>query len=364
MQFKEKNFTIVLIFAVLVIVGLYFYQFSERVKEVEKLEQKMTRVKVYEAYPSDFIKKINVFAKLYSEKEITILAEVDGTISEKKFPIGTKVYKDDLIITMTDTRKLLQLKESKDSLSAFKAILDEETRNYKNAISLFEKDIISRNELKSKENLYRKAKSEYDNREAIYKRILWEFDNLNVKAPFDGYINKFYFDEGQKILAGQKIVQFSSFNKLIGRVSLKSEDIKKIDSSLKDIKVNHNNEVFFAKFLGLSKELNKDIYSYLLEFEIINDDEKFLPGEVVDVEIDVEELLNYIIFPSKAIINENDTFYIFYYANGYAFKKVINPVWIDEEQCAILNSEDYSELKIIYEGQSTLEDNQPVELLN
>ena len=105
---------------------------------------------------------------------------------------------------MTDTRKLLQLKESKDSLSAFKAILDEETRNYKNAISLFEKDIISKNELKSKENLYRKAKSEYDNREAIYKRILWEFDNLNVKAPFDGYINKFYFDEGQKILAGQK----------------------------------------------------------------------------------------------------------------------------------------------------------------
>ena len=51
---------------------------------------------------------------------------------------------------MTDTRKLLQLKESKDSLSAFKAILDEETRNYKNAISLFEKDIISKNELNQK----------------------------------------------------------------------------------------------------------------------------------------------------------------------------------------------------------------------
>ena len=32
-----------------------------------------------------------------------------------------------------------------------------------------------------------------------------KFDNLNVKAPFDGYINKFYFDEGQKILAGQEL---------------------------------------------------------------------------------------------------------------------------------------------------------------
>ena len=92
---------------------------------------------------------------------------------------------------MTDTRKLLQLKESKDSLSAFKAILDEETRNYKNAISLFEKDIISKNELNSKENLYRKAKSEYDNREAIYKRILWEFDNLNVNSISNDLLTKF-----------------------------------------------------------------------------------------------------------------------------------------------------------------------------
>ena len=125
MRFKEKNFTFVLIVAVFIIVGLYFYQFSERVQEVEKLERKTVRVKAYEAYPTDFIKKINVFAKLYSEKEITILAEVDGTISEKKFPIGSKVYKDDLIITMTDTRKLLQLKESRDSLSAFKAIIYE-----------------------------------------------------------------------------------------------------------------------------------------------------------------------------------------------------------------------------------------------
>ena len=97
MRFKEKNFTFVLIVAVFIIVGLYFYQFSERVQEVEKLERKTVRVKAYEAYPTDFIKKINVFAKLYSEKEITILAEVDGTISEKKFPIGSKVYKLSLI---------------------------------------------------------------------------------------------------------------------------------------------------------------------------------------------------------------------------------------------------------------------------
>ena len=364
MRFNEKNFTIVLIIVIAVIYSLYYFQFGNRIANNIKKEQNLAKVRVFDAFPGNFTNKINVFAKLYSEKEITIVAEVDGIIQEKKFPIGSKIKKGDLIVTMTDTRKLLQLKEVKDSLSGFKAILDEETKNYKNSISLFEKDIISKNELQSQENMYRKAKSDYDNRESIYKRILWEFDNLNIRAPFDGYVNKYYFDVGQKIVAGSEIVQFSNFDKLIGKVSLRSEDIKKISSSLKDIKINYKNEIYEAKFLGVSKELNKEVFSYVLEFEINNDSEIMIPGEVVDVQLELEEFSNYFVFPSKAVINEKDIFYIYYYMEGYAYKKIVEPIWIDSKNCAIKNYDDQLDLRIIYEGQSTLEDGQPVELKN
>ena len=43
---------------------------------------------------------------------------------------------------MTDTRKVLELKESEDLLEASKARLDEASSNYKNSLKLHEKNII------------------------------------------------------------------------------------------------------------------------------------------------------------------------------------------------------------------------------
>ena len=133
MRFKEINFFIILLIAASILLGLYFLQFSQRIENTNENVENIPKISTFISYPENFTKKITVLAKLYSEKEITINAEVDGTIKEKKFSIGSMVKKGDVIIAMTDTRKLLQLKEVKDGLSAFKAILDEESKNYKDA---------------------------------------------------------------------------------------------------------------------------------------------------------------------------------------------------------------------------------------
>jgi len=362
MALKQKKFLIILLIFISALFTLYKLQFETR-KEIDKIvKEKVERVRVFTAKPGSFATKIRVFAKLYSEKEINIISEVDGTIKEKPFNLGSYVKKGEIILKMTDTRKLLELKEIKDILSTYKAVLDEESKNYKNAITLYKKEIISKDELSSKENLYRKAKSEYDNREATYRRILWEFDNLNIKAPFDGTINKYYYDIGQKILKGQQLIQFSNYSKLIGKVSLKSEDIKNIQINRSTINIiNSDSEI---EILGTSKEIDKSVFSYLLEFKLNNENKKFLPGEVVEVEIETEAFENYLIFPSKAVVNINNKFYVFIYDNGYAYKIEIEPNWVDNENCAIENFDDYNELIIITEGQSNIQDSQLVEAIN
>lgn len=362
MVLKRKKFLIILIIFISALFTLYKLQFETR-KEIKTIvKEKIEKVSVFTAKPGSFTNKIRVFAKLYSEKEINIISEVDGTIKKKPYNIGSYVKKNEIILEMTDTRKLLELKEIKDILSAYKAVLDEESKNYKNAIILYKKEIISKDELSSKENLYRKAKSEYDNREATYRRILWEFDNLNIKAPFDGTINKYYFDVGQKILKGQQLIQFSNYSKLIGKVSLKSEDIKNIQINRSTINIiNDDSEI---EILGTSKEIDKSVFSYLLEFKLNNENKNFLPGEVVEVEIETEAFENYLIFPSKAVLNINNKFYIFIYDNGYAYKMEIKPNWIDNENCAVENSDNYDELTIITEGQSNIQDSQLVEAIN
>ena len=57
-------------------------------------------------------------------------------------------------------------------------------------------------------------------------------------------------------------------------------------------------------------------------------------------------------------------FIFFYYDNGIAFKEYITPIWIDDQNCAIENLMELSEINIILNGQFNLEDGQPVEILN
>ena len=110
--------------------------------------------------------------------------------------------------------------------------------------------------------------------------------------------------------------------------------------------------------------IDKSVFSYLLEFKLNNENKKFLPGEVVEVEIETEAFENYLIFPSKAVVNINNKFYVFIYDNGYAYKIEIEPNWVDNENCAIENFDDYNELIIITEGQSNIQDSQLVEAIN
>ena len=50
--------------------------------------------------------------------------------------------------------------------------------------------------------------------------------------------------------------------------------------------------------------------------------------------------------------------------SGYAYKIEIEPNWVDNENCAIENFDDYNELIIITEGQSNIQDSQLVEAIN
>ena len=100
------------------------------------------KVEVIERNVENFTKKVYFLAKLHSNKSIDIMSETDGTIESRAYQIGNYVKKGQIIIQMTDTRKVLELKEIEDLLKASKARLDESSSNYRNSIKLHEKNII------------------------------------------------------------------------------------------------------------------------------------------------------------------------------------------------------------------------------
>tara|TARA_Y100001936_G_scaffold241477_1_gene277367 strand:- start:5086 stop:6165 length:1080 start_codon:yes stop_codon:yes gene_type:complete len=357
---KKKLFKFFLIFALLIIVGFY-YQYGNRSSVQPEFPSK--RVLVIDRKVSNFNKKLRMFAKLYSSKSIDVIAEVDGTIESRNYEIGDFVNKDDVILKMKDTRKLLELKEAEDLLNSHKSRLDEAARNYKNAISLYGKEIISSSELDTKKNLFNQSKSEHDAQEARYKKVLWEFHNLNVVAPFNGYINKFYQDVGQKVTRGKKLFKYVDNSYLIGKSKLSSDNARKILRSSKIIQAIKEDETFSPEIIGISRKIDKETVTYVLEFKIDNSSDKFIPGEVIEIEIEIEKFENYIAIPSKAILNEGSKSFIFIETNGKAKKINIKPILLNSNE-SIVEAESIPELtRIIVEGYSGLEDGNKVKVI-
>ena len=68
-----------------------------------------------------------------------MISETDGIIEKKEYEIGDYVKKGQIIIQLTDTRKILELKEMEDLLEASKARMDEASSNYKNSLKKLKK---------------------------------------------------------------------------------------------------------------------------------------------------------------------------------------------------------------------------------
>ena len=341
-----------------VLVSIYYFKFGKNNQISERTLS--PNVEIIERKVKNFEKKMYFLAKLHSNKSINVISETDGTIESKEYQIGDFVKKGQVIIQMTDTRKILELKEIEDLLKASKARLDEASSNYKNSIKLYEKNIISNKEKETQMNTYRSMKFEYDAQKMRYKRVLWEFDNLTVRAPFDGYINRYFFDIGQKISRGATLFEFLDNSMLIGKANLSSDKAETIRKSNKKLLLRYNNSLLEAKLLGIGRQISNDAPSYKLEFEIENKKNAFIPGEVVEVEVVIDEYIDYISFPSSAITMEEDKYFLFIVKNNVAEKIRIKPIQLNNELFIVSQDQIPNLYKIIINGQAKLENKDEV----
>jgi membrane fusion protein (multidrug efflux system) len=354
---KRSLFLFFLIFSI-ALVAIYYLKFEKK----DNIEESILapKVEVLDRKVEDFSKKLYFLAKLHSNKSINLISETDGTIKTKKYQIGEYIEKNKVIIQMTDTRKVLELKELEDLLEASKARLDEASSNYKNSITLHEKNIISNKEKETERNEYRSQKSEYDAQKMRYKKVLWEFDNLSVRAPFNGHINKYYFDTGQKISKGVPILEFLDNTLLIGKANISSENAKRIRATEKRLNIRIQDTILTAELLGISRQMSNEAPSYKLEFQIQNEENRLIPGEVVEVEIEISEYKNHISFPSTAIVMEGDKYFLFLEKDNTVKKIQIIPTQLDN-QVSIVPQNQIPELhRIIINGQARLEGNEEI----
>ena len=184
-------------------------------QEVAK-ENFIRPVKLVEAASLDVIEKS--FPAVVSSDQFSNLAfKVSGPLVAMNVEEGQRIKKGYVVAEVDKTDYLLDLEAKKAS---YQNALSQKNR----AEKLLEKNAISTQEYESCQTSYRNAKS-------VYESAVNTLEDTKLRAPFDGFIQKKYVENYQRVQPGQEVVCLVNPHKIQVQFTIPETNIKYFSSA-------------------------------------------------------------------------------------------------------------------------------------
>lgn len=183
---------------------------SEQKKEV------IRPVKLLKVEPLSSISKS--FTGIIEADELSDLTfKVSGTLNEFYVAEGEKLTKNQVIAVLDPRDMVLQLETARTSYLTAKSKLERNER-------LLARQAISKQDFESAQAEYTKSKASFENAENA-------LNDTKLRAPFNGFVEKKYVDNFQKIQAGEKIVKLVNPSRLNIKFMLPESNVKLLRES-------------------------------------------------------------------------------------------------------------------------------------
>ncbi len=365
-QWKKFFWIIGLLLALLFL--LYFrFVFSRQSVEVAA---KPFPVRAIPVVAEDVKLYDTVLGKIEGEQSVRVFAGTSGFVVEVRKSRGESVAKGEVIVVLEDSGRLYELREAEGLLSSARSDSEEAERKYRQYERLFNRGVVSRDELDSSRAAYLKASSQLEAFEASYKKTKWYYDRLKVRSPLSGTVVEVFPDTGQEIIQGETVAKVAGNrkNSVVARVD--SSIAKRTGRGAKvlvEYKTPEGEKVFRGTVKGVSRETDDNSTTYSIEVEIDENAlrEDLWSGEFVNLKIESGLLSEVVRVPVTALLYDGRKPFVFFAYNGESRKVSLGDdiVWIDSETAAVAASYFPEGSWIITEGNSRLYDGQAVAIL-
>lgn len=347
--------------------GLYLRLRSVRSDAAKTLSSEIPKaVKVISPVSSENWLYREVLGRVESGQTINIRADVSGWVDEIYLKRDEEVKKGEIIIKLSDERKVVALKEAEFKLKASMANLNEIERKYRQNQTLFKKGIISRDNLDSNRNQLEVEKANMKSLEASYNRIKWNYDNLEIKSPIDGTVIDIIPDVGQEVFEGEqvaKVVNLSS-KRLIAGVDASIARLVKTGTV---VELQSNSQGFIERgkgeIVGVSRNSDDDTGTYEIEVKVLSDDVNWWPGEIVTIRVPVKKFTDVVSVPRTAVLSGLNEVFIFVSQNAKSIKVPVEVTWVDDKTGLIPMEILPPDSLIIIEGSSGLTNGQEIKII-
>ena len=249
--------------------------------------------------------EINVSGSAVASDEVTISAEVPGTIAEIAFREGTVVNKGDLLIRLDNTELKAQLDRLRVQANLNKKIADR-------LKGLYDRQGVSLQD-------YEVAVAEHEKSLAEIAVVETQLAKREIRAPFRGKLGLKQVSVGAYAAPGAPIVSLVSYDPLKVEFSVPEKYSTRIGPGTPvSVEVGYLEKSLTGKVEASDPVIDPATRTWKLRAAVSNPDGKVLPGAFARVLVRLQEFEATVVVPTEAIIPELGGKKVFVAKEGFA----------------------------------------------
>jgi multidrug efflux pump subunit AcrA (membrane-fusion protein) len=384
--------------------------------EPETVEKNGLPVKVQTVSKGSISRQIATSGILEGWDDITLTAEVGGTLEKIHIDEGQAVKKGELIleiehaslqyqlasaeaglISAEQTLKIVETGVRPEEMAQINAQLESAKINFKNAEKnyarmqeLFDEGVISKAELDSAESQLAGAKAGYEtalkskeladigareedresvkaavkNAKAQRDLLRTQYNKAFFHSPIDGTVAFIYVEKNEMVGPGTPLINVVTLDKLKLPISLNAVEAA-------DIKVGSNVEILPEAFAGetfsghvakVDVKADKRTGTFGAEIEVPNPDGSLMPGMTATAKLQFGARNNVIVIPLDSIVNRGLSKFVFVADGDRASICEVFTGIIDENKAEIISGLKVGQ-SLIIEGHKNLKDGDTVAVI-
>ncbi|OGU59150.1 MAG: hypothetical protein A2X64_07095 [Ignavibacteria bacterium GWF2_33_9] len=332
----------------LVLLTLLISCSSKEQNPSRKNAEKTITVDCFVVSKEDFSNYINTVGTLKANEEVELKSPVNGIVQKINFIEGKNISKGQLLIQI-DTRDL----QSKMNFSVIK--VNNLKKEYERKKELYKIKGISLEELE-------KSETDIANETALIEQYKVQIDYSDIKAPFSGKIGLREISPGAYLLVGDRITKLVNLNPIKVEFSLPAEFVNEIsvNSNVQVISKSLDDTVL-ARIYAIDPSIDISTRNIRLKAEVNNSKGKFIPGDFVEIKINLSKNKSSLFVPAQAIVPNISEQTVFVVKNGIARETVVQIGKRDKKNVQILSGLDLNDT-ILVTGLVNIRNNTPVNI--
>lgn len=240
---------------------------------------------------------------------VQVGTQVSGTISKIHADFNQKVHKGQVIAQIDPTFLKAQLQEAEANLEKSNAQVSQSKKTLERAAELFDRKLISQAEKDEAVTNYELAVAQQKQAQAAYNRADVSLQYTNIVSPIDGVVISRNVDVGQTVAASlQAPILFliaNDLSKIQVEATIGEVDIGKVkvDQEVSFYVDAYPDEKFSGKVgqVRLQPITQQNVVSYEVIIDVINEDNKLLPGMTANISIIVDKRADILQVPNMAL---------------------------------------------------------------